>query len=39
MRHLLKEANLDPINLFDYEILAKKALEPASWNYCQGPHA
>ena len=27
---------MDPINLFDYEILAKKALEPASWDYYEG---
>ncbi len=32
----LKEANLDPINLFDYEVLAKKSLEPASWDYYEG---
>src|SRR5947208_16883895 len=31
-----KEADLDPINLFDYELLARKALEPASWDYYEG---
>ncbi|HEX3640842.1 MAG TPA: alpha-hydroxy acid oxidase [Ktedonobacteraceae bacterium] len=27
---------MDPINLFDYEVLARKALEPASWDYYEG---
>src|SRR2546425_450448 len=31
-----KEADLEPINLFDYEALARKAMEPASWDYYEG---
>jgi 4-hydroxymandelate oxidase len=27
---------LDPINLFDYEALARKSLDPASWDYYEG---
>ena len=34
--YLSKEANVDPINLFDYEALARKSLEPASWDYYNG---
>jgi hypothetical protein len=32
----IKEANVNPINLFDYEVLARKSLEPAIWDYYDG---